>query len=120
MRLARSVEPRRERTLGIGPLVIGNERIPAGPAGIAVVRIAAELTEKLVIARELVAVERDTETGRMPPQNVVSSRITSTARVTTLDASCSKLMMTVFVAVGSGTNSFSRASCGMPHTGSSK
>src|SRR6266542_3573057 len=65
MRLARSVEPRRERTLGIGPLVIGNERIPAGPAGIAVVRIAAELTEKLVIARELVAVERDTETGRI-------------------------------------------------------
>ena len=58
--------------------------------------------------------------GLMPPQNVVSSRITSTARISTLAASCSKLTTTVLVAIGSETKSLSRASWGMPHTGSSK
>ena len=36
--------------------------------------------------------------GRMPPQKVVSSRITSTAVFSTLAASCSKLTTTVLVA----------------------
>ena len=42
----------------------------------------------------------------MPPQNVVSSRITSTAVSSTLAASCSKLTTTVLVA--SGTRTISR------------
>ena len=58
--------------------------------------------------------------GRMPPQNVVSSRMTSTPPCWMFDASCSKLTTTVLVAMGSGTNSFSRCNCGMPQTGSSK
>src|ERR1039458_10128589 len=44
--------------------------------------------------------------ARMPPQNVVSSRITSTAVERTLAASCSKLTTTVLVA--SGTRTISR------------
>ncbi len=38
--------------------------------------------------------------GRMPPQNVVSSSTTSTARISTFAASCAKSTTTVFVAVG--------------------
>ena len=58
--------------------------------------------------------------GRMPPQNVVSSRMTSTAGDWMFAASCSKLTTTVLVAIGSGTNSFNRFNCGIPQTGSSK
>ena len=58
--------------------------------------------------------------GRMPPQNVVSSRITSTAVCSTFAASCSKFTTTVFVA--SGMRSFSRARRmpWSPNTGSSR
>ena len=45
-------------------------------------------------------------TARMPPQKVVSSRITSTAVSSTLAASCSKFTTTVLVA--SGMRTFSR------------
>ena len=38
--------------------------------------------------------------GRMPPQNVVSSRIVSTAGLSTLAASCSKSITAVLVAIG--------------------
>ena len=52
--------------------------------------------------------------GRMPPQNVVSSRITSTARVAAFAASCSKLTTIVLVASGMRTNSRSAFICAMP------
>ena len=50
--------------------------------------------------------------ARMPPQKVVSSRITSTAVSSTLAASCSKLTTTVLVASGTRTNSAGAAHAG--------
>src|SRR5438105_11311051 len=50
-----------DRSCRIGPVAIGNQRIPAGTAGIAIVRVAAELVEQCVIAHDLFAIERDAE-----------------------------------------------------------
>ena len=58
--------------------------------------------------------------GRMPPQNVVSSRMTSTAVSSTLAASCSKLTTTVLVASGTRTISRTRRMPFSPKTGSSR
>ena len=58
--------------------------------------------------------------GRMPPQNVVSSRITSTAGFRTLAANCSKPTTTVLVASGMRTVSRTRRIPFRPQVGSSK
>lgn len=58
--------------------------------------------------------------GRMPPQNVVSSRITSTAGSRTLAASCSKFTTTVLVASGIDVFSRTRRIPFMPQVGSSR
>ena len=58
--------------------------------------------------------------GRIPPQNVVSSRITSTAVSSTFAASCSKPTTTVLVASGMRTFSRTRRMPWRPYTGSSR
>ena len=58
--------------------------------------------------------------GRMPPQKVVSSRMTSTAVLRILAASCSKLTTTVLVASGTRTISRVRRMPWRPKTGSSR
>src|SRR5437899_1216391 len=49
----------------IGPIMIRDQWIPARPAGVAIVRIAAELVEKRVVARELFAIQRNAQSGRV-------------------------------------------------------
>ncbi len=56
----------------------------------------------------------------MPPQNVVSSRITSTAVSSALAASCSKFTTTVLVASGTRTIWRVRRMPFRPYTGSSR
>lgn len=56
----------------------------------------------------------------MPPQNVASRRITSTAGLMTFAASCSKLTTTVLVAVGMRTESRILRIPFIPQVGSSK
>ena len=56
----------------------------------------------------------------MPPQKVVSSRITSTAVSSTFAASCSKPTTTVLVASGMRTFSRTRRMPLRPYTGSSR
>src|SRR5436853_7642871 len=49
----------------IGPIMIRDQRIPARPAGVAIVRIAAELVEQRVVARKLFAIERNAQSWRV-------------------------------------------------------
>src|SRR5437868_779110 len=49
----------------IGPIMIRDQWIPAWPAGVAIVRIAAEVVEQRVVARELFAIERNAQSGRV-------------------------------------------------------
>src|SRR5438067_10006871 len=53
----------RDRLVRIGPRAIRNQRIPSGPARIAIVRVTAELVEERVVAREFFAIELDAQTG---------------------------------------------------------
>src|ERR1041385_7305494 len=51
------IDGRRAIVAGIGPAVVRHDRRPAGPAGILVVRIAAEAPIELAVLGELIAVE---------------------------------------------------------------
>src|SRR5689334_18113677 len=69
-RLCSASDPRSEaiferyRDRGIGPAGVGDERIPARPAGIPVVGVAAEPPVQLGVAADLVAVEPDAQARR--------------------------------------------------------